>query len=637
MKMNTPVFHVFFAVLLCAAACRNVSSSGHSQEAVALLQKARDISNDPENSIVLTEQALNMALEKNDRSCAGDCYNWLGLLYQRVNRPLMAEECLKKALQLRRSKGLDKSVADVYNNFANLRRSQINTKEALAYTDSAMTIYKNLRDSTGLIKVYLSMAEILRNIDTDTAHACNLRALHLLGARTSPQQRIQVWHSLAQSYHFLSYKDTAHVDVPLKSVFYYQHKALRLSDSIQDVEGMAGSMEALSTLYWEKDQLDSFNLLQQQAERLYKSLKDSLHLYILYYNRGLTEQDNNIKQALSCFQQARNYLASQENPAEWRDLYEQIAFTWEKAGRPDSVVHYYKEAALKEKQLRQRMNVNHQKAMLAQMGHYERGLELQQSRRSNLILILSVAVLVLLLTSILFFLRALQRKKHHEDLLHQQKINDLILHQETENMLSATAGETRAREATAQHLHDGVGSILIALQWELESLTKAHPDSEAAARALDTTKLAYQEVKKSVFTLRRNRMDWLHNLQKFCELVSNTHQVEAKSFFYGLDHTVPPETGEEIRLITQELIANVLKHSGANRLTIQVNRNPGEINISVEDNGKGFNPEEVKKGDGLHNISQRVAKFNGTFNVDTNKGAGTTIFVTLPDLPASVA
>lgn len=594
------------------------------------MEEAKKASDNPEESLARTQQALDVALEQKDVQTAADCYNWMGVLYQRLNRLLLAQEALKKALNLRKERSADKAVADVYNNFANLRRSEGNTREAVAYADSAMTLYKNLRDSSGMIKVCLSLAEILRETKEDTAHLYNIEALRLLGPATPVQKRIQVYLGLVQSYRSLSYEDSLNWGQHLKDAFIYHQKAWRLSDSIQDIQGMANSKEALSILYWEKDQIDSFQILQQEAEQMYRSLKDTFHLYLLYYNRGLAEQEADPAKSLGFFHQARRYLTGQQKPAEWRDVYRQISLTWENAGRPDSALYYDRQAAIYEHQDRQRINNDHQEAMRAQMGHYERGLELEQSHRSNLILTLSLLILGLLSAIILLSMHSLQRKKRHEALLHEQKVNDLILQQETENILSATAGETRARETTAQHLHDGVGSILIALQWELESLCKKDPGSESNIRALDTAKLAYQEVKKSVSALRRNRMDWLRNLQKFCDVVSNTHKVQAKVFFHGLDESVPPELGEEIRLITQELIANALKHSGANRLTIQVNRNPGEINISVEDNGKGFNPDEVKKGDGLNNISQRVAKFNGTLNVDSNKGAGTTIFVTLP-------
>jgi signal transduction histidine kinase len=324
------------------------------------------------------------------------------------------------------------------------------------------------------------------------------------------------------------------------------------------------------------------------------------------------------------------WLGSANRPGEYRDLNKEIAFTWEIMGKNDSALHYYKQSSQWDAKAQKLNAKNQQDAILAQLGHYDRGIELQKNRRSNTILIISLIALGLLLATIIQALRAVQRKKRHEDLLYKQKIDEMVLHQETENALAVAAGASKAREATAQHLHDGVGSVLIALQWELEAISKEHKGDERANRALETVKIAYQEVKKSVMTLRRNRMDWLINLQKFCEVVSKSQKIEAKVLYYGLDETIAPEIGEEARLIAQELVANALKHAGATRLTIQINRVGSELNISVEDNGKGFDPDEVSKGDGLRNLAARIARLNGVFDIDSNKGAGTTIFVTIP-------
>jgi len=91
---------------------------------------------------------------------------------------------------------------------------------------------------------------------------------------------------------------------------------------------------------------------------------------------------------------------------------------------------------------------------------------------------------------------------------------------------------------------------------------------------------------------------------------------------------------QELQLyrIVQELVSNILKHSEATETNIQLNQNEGSVNLIVEDDGVGFVPKESIKADGigLSNLKARVAKLDGTFHIDSGKGAGTTISIDIP-------
>ena len=65
---------------------------------------------------------------------------------------------------------------------------------------------------------------------------------------------------------------------------------------------------------------------------------------------------------------------------------------------------------------------------------------------------------------------------------------------------------------------------------------------------------------------------------------------------------------------------------------IQLNENEDSVNLIVEDDGVGFNPEklDVNAGIGLTNLKARVSKLNGTLHIDSGLGAGTTISIDIP-------
>jgi signal transduction histidine kinase len=84
--------------------------------------------------------------------------------------------------------------------------------------------------------------------------------------------------------------------------------------------------------------------------------------------------------------------------------------------------------------------------------------------------------------------------------------------------------------------------------------------------------------------------------------------------------------------IIQEQVNNVLKHAGATGLLIGLAVDPRAIDLTIQDNGKGFEPEKVKmkKGVGLSNIVSRVELFNGTINIITAPGKGCTLNINVP-------
>lgn len=81
--------------------------------------------------------------------------------------------------------------------------------------------------------------------------------------------------------------------------------------------------------------------------------------------------------------------------------------------------------------------------------------------------------------------------------------------------------------------------------------------------------------------------------------------------------------------IIQELINNIIKHSGATEAIVQINQHNKTLVITVEDNGKGFNYIKDKKGIGLLNIESRLSLVRGKMEVDSSESLGTSVYIEL--------
>ncbi len=118
-------------------------------------------------------------------------------------------------------------------------------------------------------------------------------------------------------------------------------------------------------------------------------------------------------------------------------------------------------------------------------------------------------------------------------------------------------------------------------------------------------------------------------------VIAGLAEVSGINFIFNAsDFEERPE--EEIELsiyyIAMELINNIVKHSGASEATVQLIRHPGLINLTVEDNGKGFDLRKLKqeKGIGLANIRSRVAFLEGKIEIDSTPGHGASILIDIP-------
>lgn len=98
------------------------------------------------------------------------------------------------------------------------------------------------------------------------------------------------------------------------------------------------------------------------------------------------------------------------------------------------------------------------------------------------------------------------------------------------------------------------------------------------------------------------------------------------------DDAIQPGREDQVVLLRclQETLANVRKHAGANRVSVRVGSAGGATEVEVRDDGRGFDLGAVRAGYGLDGMSERVALAGGTFDIESEPGAGTIVRVRLP-------
>ncbi len=268
----------------------------------------------------------------------------------------------------------------------------------------------------------------------------------------------------------------------------------------------------------------------------------------------------------------------------------------------------------------------------------EKQLLIQQSsirQKNTLIYIFLGGIAALLLISILASRNYKQKRK-----LQEQKIEDL----EKEKLLLATKsllkGQEDERSRLAKDLHDGLGGMLSGIKLTLGGmkgnmvLTAENARLfSGALQKLDQTISEMRRVAHSMMPEALLRLGLGQALSDYCDgLSENSAALTINYQQFGMEDRLPNDTEIVVYRIVQELLTNVLKHSEASEVLIQLMRQDNMLLLTVEDNGRGFDAVNIwkNKGSGLDNIQSRVSYLHGTLDVKSAPGKGCSFHIEIP-------
>jgi len=202
---------------------------------------------------------------------------------------------------------------------------------------------------------------------------------------------------------------------------------------------------------------------------------------------------------------------------------------------------------------------------------------------------------------------------------------------------NAVLGE---RNRIAREIHDTLAQGYVGISVQLEVLAELLRMSkvEAAAKHLDLTRGYVREgladARQSIWALRSQDSGETTLPVKLRRMVESegNHGLQSTFSIFGAFRPLPPDTEREILRIAQEAIHNVNKHANAQSLFVQLEYKPAEVAVEVRDDGQGFTAADtpVPGHYGLTGMRERAATIDGTLEVTSEAGAGTTVRLRVP-------
>lgn len=193
----------------------------------------------------------------------------------------------------------------------------------------------------------------------------------------------------------------------------------------------------------------------------------------------------------------------------------------------------------------------------------------------------------------------------------------------------------------SREIHDEIGQLLTVLRFSIMSIEKKIQRSPIEAKTAITD--AMRTVETTIETVRRIaaglRPSVLDDLGLIAALQWQTEEFKKHtSINISFHSTLPSSFHIEKNIATalfriyQESINNILKHAEASEIIIDLILENDQLVLSISDNGKGFNEDEIRsrKTLGLLGMKERVILLNGQFFLNSSPGKGTTIKITVP-------
>lgn len=388
-------------------------------------------------------------------------------------------------------------------------------------------------------------------------------------------------------------------------------KVVEIQKEISDTRGIARSLKQYGYIFYKKEIYDSAESYYRRSLAITDSAKyldDGLN--VLNLLAELYEKQNNFKKAIEY---------RKEYYTESKEIYTED----------------YNDKLL---ELREEYNT----ASLELEAEKQKNLALEQKRIKVAAIIIGVASVIII--SIWLYVVDQRRKNikilaAKNDEINKQKIDDLLQDQEIASLQGVLEGQETERKRVAIDLHDRLGGILSMVKLHFsaveEKIDEESPNKKKFLTASELLDLAAGEVRNISHNLMSGvlaKFGLLPALEDLRTRISDTGKLKVNLFTNNFKGSLEGEQELQLYRIVQELMSNILKHSEAKETNIQLTESEGNVNLIVEDDGVGFNPEKLgkKSGIGLSNLKARVAKLDGTFHIDSGKGAGTTISIDIP-------
>lgn len=192
--------------------------------------------------------------------------------------------------------------------------------------------------------------------------------------------------------------------------------------------------------------------------------------------------------------------------------------------------------------------------------------------------------------------------------------------------LSIIEAQEKERNRWAEELHDNVCQVLTVAKLYTEQASIESGKTESLQRAQAMVETALNDIRHISSTIKPPSFSETSLPEAIEELVSNIRRFIEFEFHLDMADAIEEQLSTDQKLmlyrVVQEQLNNILKYADARHVSISLIQKDGHMLLTIHDDGKGFDSEEVKAGIGIKNIKGRLEAFGGGLSIQSGKGKG---------------
>ena len=456
-----------------------------------------------------------------------------------------------------------------------------------------------------------------------------------------------------RTYLFAKLADVYNITGDIDQEYEYLNQSIELNKSLRDTSLMIDFMLKKSRNYITLNEKDSALVMSFNAFKIADKVDDKNRLSKSLFSIAQINLDNReYKKALKYYSDAERIIPKKPYSLDRKNIYMQLSVVHDSLDRHqdaydyalkyayinDSILNHDKVKA--EYKLALRFETNEKKKDIANL-EQEKEKDQEKNKQQKRALYFLSAGLAMLLALVYFIIRFYTTRIRTEKIITQQekeirmrKIKTLEDDVKMKGMQSMIAGQEMERERIAQDLHDSLGGLLSTVKLQFDSVQARNPEIKDLEEYKNANKLldsAVDEVRSISRNLQPGALAELGLVPALKDLINNfdgDHYPEVDLQVYDVPKKINNIVALSIFRVIQELLYNSVKHAKASEVLIQINKENNELVIQFEDDGIGFDMDNLShKGMGLENMKSRINFLKGTISFDSKEGEGSSVLI----------
>lgn len=217
----------------------------------------------------------------------------------------------------------------------------------------------------------------------------------------------------------------------------------------------------------------------------------------------------------------------------------------------------------------------------------------------------------------------------------QRLIDELTRSRANLMRVEREAGRLNERQRLARDIHDTLAQHFTSIIMHLSAAKHGNPESVQleVQQAEDSAREGLDEIRRIIWDMQPEQIEKASLVEAIEELAarwSAENSVQVNMKVTGTPRTLTSSIETALLRISQEAMHNIKKYAQAENVNITFSFMEDLIVMDIADDGLGFEPSKIKNGFGMTTMRSRVEELSGTLTIESERGAGTVIAVSIP-------